>query len=133
MSTPSIPETHRDIVENGQVVTLATIGPDGFPQVSAVWYLVDDDGTVALSLNTARQKTKNLQRTPESSLFFVDPTNPYRTVEIRARAEIEPDPDYVFADRIGARYGGADLRQNDRPGESRVAIRFVPVKINTFG
>jgi PPOX class probable F420-dependent enzyme len=133
MATPSIPDTHRDIVENGQVVTLATIGPDGFPQVSAVWYLVDDDGTVAMSLNTARQKTKNLQRTPESTLFFVDPTNPYRTVEIRSRADVQPDPDYVFADRIGARYGGANLRDNDRPGDSRVVVRFVPVKINTFG
>jgi PPOX class probable F420-dependent enzyme len=133
MSIPSIPDTHRDIVENGQIVTLATVGPDGFPQVSAVWYLVDDDGTVAMSLNTARQKTKNLQRTPQSTLFFVDPANPYRTVEIRARAEIQPDPDYVFADRLGARYGGADLRENDGPGERRVVIRFVPVKINTFG
>ena len=46
---------------------------------------------------------------------------------------VEPDPDYVFADRIGARYGGADLRQNDGPGDSRVVVSFPPVKVNTFG
>jgi hypothetical protein len=63
----------------------------------------------------------------------MDPANPYRTLEIRARAEIEPDPDYVFADRVGAKYGGADIRTMDQPGETRVVVTFVPVKVNTFG
>jgi PPOX class probable F420-dependent enzyme len=133
MSAPTIPESHRDVLEQSPIVTLATIGPDGFPQVSAMWFLVDEDGTIAASLNTARQKVKNLERTPEAALFFVDPTNPYRTLEIRTRAEVAPDPDYAFADRVGAKYGGADLRQNDRPGESRVVVRFPVVKVNTFG
>jgi hypothetical protein len=72
-------------------------------------------------------------RRPESTLFFIDPANPYRTLEIRARAEIEPDPDYGLADRVGGKYGGADVRTMDQPGETRVAITFVPVKVNTFG
>jgi hypothetical protein len=86
-----------------------------------------------MSLNTTRQKVKNLMRRPESTLFFMDPANPYRTLEIRARAEIEPDPDYVFADRVGAKYGGADVRTMDQPDETRVVVTFVPVKVNTFG
>ncbi len=133
MSTITIPETHRDLLES-PIVTLATINPDGSPQVSAVWFLVDDDGNVAMSLNSRRQKTKNLVRTPVTTLFFVDPANPYRTLEIRARAEIRPDPDYAFADRLKGKYGpGGDVRGNDRPGETRVAIRFIPTKVNTFG
>jgi PPOX class probable F420-dependent enzyme len=129
----AIPETHRDIVDASPVVTLATIGPDGSPQVTALWFLVEEDGTVAVSLNTTRQKTKNLLNNPAASLFFIDPANPYRTLEIRARAEIEADSDYAFADRVGAKYGGANLREMDKPGESRVVVRFEPVKINTFG
>lgn len=129
---PEIPASHHDLLETNQAVILATDGVDGFPQVSAVWYLVDD-GTVKLSLNTARQKTKNLLRRQEATLFFFDPSNPYRTLEIRARAEITPDPDYAFADRVGARYGGANLRERDLPGESRVTASFTPIKINTFG
>ena len=62
----------------------------------------------------------------------MDPANPYRTLEIRARAEIEPDPDYVFADRVAVKYG-ADPRTMDQPGETRVAVTLVPVKVNTFG
>ena len=127
-----IPTTHRDLIAANQVVILATAGPDGFPQVTATWFLFDDE-TVKLSLNTARQKTKNLRHHPEATLFFVDPANPYRTLEIRARAAVKPDPDYAFADRVGAKYGGADLRSMDREGEERVVVSFVPVKVNTFG
>jgi PPOX class probable F420-dependent enzyme len=133
MSRSTIPDSHRDLLEANQVVVLATNGADGFPQVTAVWFLAEDDGTVKLSLNTARQKTKNLASNPDATLFFLDPANPYRTLEIRSRAEVIPDPDYAFADRLGAKYGGVDLRQNDGPGESRVVVSFLPVKVNTFG
>ena len=126
MTLPAIPESHRDLLDNNQVAILATVGPDGAPQVTASWFLVEEDGTVKLSLNTARQKAKNLMRRPESTLFFMDPANPYRTLEIRARAEIEPDPDYVFADRVGAKYGGADVRAMDQPGETRVVDHLHP-------
>jgi PPOX class probable F420-dependent enzyme len=133
MALPAIPDTHRDLLENNQVAILATVGPDGSPQVTASWFLAEEDGTVKMSLNTTRQKVKNLMRCPESSLFFMDPANPYRTLEIRARAEIEPDADYVFADQVGTKYGGADVRSMDQPGETRVVITFVPIKVNTFG
>ena len=129
----AIPASHRDLLDTAPVGIVATISPDGVPQVTASWFLAEEDGTVRMSLNTTRQKVKNLTRRPESTLFFMDPTNPYRTLEIRARAEIEPDPDYVFADRIGAKYGGADVRTMDQPGETRVTVTFVPVKVNTFG
>ncbi len=123
---------HRDVLETNQAVALATVGTDGFPQVSAMWFLVEEDGAIAASLNTARQKVKNLLRRPEASLFFFDPANPYRTLEIRLRAEVATDPGYAF-DRIGAKYGGNDVRANDRPGEERVVVTFTPVKVNTFG
>ena len=129
----TIPASHRDLLDTAPVGIIATVGLDGVPQVTASWFLAEEDGTVRMSLNTARQKVKNLMRRPEVTLFFLDPANPYRTLEIRARAEIEPDPDYVFADRVGAKYGGADPRTMDQPGETRVAVTFVPVKVNTFG
>ena len=76
---------------------------------------------------------KNLQAHPECTLFMLDPANPYRTLEVRARAEIAPDEDYAFAKKLGAKYGGADLSANDRPGEMRVVVSLQPVKVNTWG
>jgi PPOX class probable F420-dependent enzyme len=128
---PAFPESHQDLL-NAEVAILATIGPDGYPQVTALWFLFDD-GMLKLSLNTTRQKVKNLQRHPECTLFILDPANPYRTLEVRARAEITPDSDYRFAKKLGAKYGGVDLSANDRPGETRVVVSLQPVKVNTWG
>ncbi len=126
----AFPDSHRDLLES-QVAILTTLGPDGFPQATALWFLFED-GQIKLSLNTARQKVKNLRSHPECTLFLIDLTNPYRTMEVRARAEISPDPDYAFADRLGRKYN-SDLRTRDKPGEARVVVALHPVKVNTFG
>jgi PPOX class probable F420-dependent enzyme len=128
----TFPESHQDLLK-ADVAMLATIGPDGYPQVTALWFLFDDDGAIKLSLNTTRQKVKNLQVHPECTFFILDTANPYRTLEVRARAEITPDPKYTFARKLGAKYGGADLSTNDRPGETRVVVALQPVKVNTWG
>jgi PPOX class probable F420-dependent enzyme len=124
---PAIPASYRDLL-GGQFATLATIGPDGRPQVSEVWFLADGD-TVSLSLNTGRQKTKNLMANPAANLFLLDLAMPYRYLEIRGDAEISADDDYSFADRLGAKYR-ADLRVHDEPGQSRVKVTIRPVRVN---
>jgi PPOX class probable F420-dependent enzyme len=122
-----IPESHRDLLD-AQVATLATIAPDGRPQVTAVWFL-SDEGELRMSLNTVRKKVRNMQRNPACTLFILDLANPYRYLEVRGDAEISPDDDYTFADRLGAKYG-ADLRRIDKPGEVRVIVTVRPTKIN---
>ncbi len=56
----TFPESHQDLLK-AEVAMLATIGPDGYPQVTALWFLFDEDATLKLSLNSTRQKVKNLQ------------------------------------------------------------------------
>ncbi|HUS13803.1 MAG TPA: PPOX class F420-dependent oxidoreductase [Chloroflexia bacterium] len=126
----AIPESYRDLLTI-PVAILVTNGPDGYPQTTALWFLYDEDGGLRISLNTARQKVKNLRADPHCTLFFIDPANPYRTLEVRAQATLEDDPDYAFATRVGAKYG-ADMRQNDAPGDRRVVVTLQPVKVNTW-
>ena len=126
----AFPESHRDLLQ-APVAVLATQGADGYPHVSALWFVLDGD-SVKLSLNTTRQKTKNLQQHPECTLFILDPANPYRTMEIRARAEVVPDTNASAIALVEEKYG-VDVRQNDRPGEGRVVVTLHPVKINTWG
>ena len=126
----SIPDSHRDLL-NEQVLTLATIGASGRPQLSNVWFLTEGD-TVKMSLNTARQKVKNLQANPACSVLIFDANSPYKYVELRGEAEITPDDDYVFADKVGAKYG-ADLRNMDKPGETRVVVAVHPKRVIAWG
>ena len=130
MTTPEIPQTHKDLL-GAQVAVLGTVGASGRPQLSATWFLAEGD-TVKISLNTARQKVKNLQANPKVSLIILgDP--PYKYIELRGDAEITPDPDYEFADKLGAKYGGANLRERDNPGESRVVVTIKPARIIAWG
>jgi PPOX class probable F420-dependent enzyme len=125
----TIPDSHRDLL-NAQIAMLATIGSSGRPQLSATWFLAEGD-TVRISLNTTRQKVKNLRANPKCSLL-IPGTPPYRYLELRGDAEITPDDDYEFADKVGAKYG-ADLRERDQPGESRVVVTIRPARIITWG
>jgi PPOX class probable F420-dependent enzyme len=126
---PEIPASHRDLLD-AQVATLATIGSDGRPQLSEIWFLADGD-TVMTSLNTARQKTKNLQANPAMTVLILDLANPYRYLEIRGDAEITPDDDYTFADRLGAKYQ-SDPRDRDQPGDTRVVVTIRPTRVRAW-
>jgi PPOX class probable F420-dependent enzyme len=123
----AIPESHRDLLD-AQFATLATIDAAGAPQLTEVWFLRDGDD-VRISLNTSRAKTRNLRARPRCSLLILDVENPYRYLELRGRARIEPDDDYAFADRVGAKYD-ADLRAHDAPGASRVVVTIEAEKVH---
>lgn len=123
----AIPDSHRDLLD-AQVATFATVGPDGYPQLSEVWFLAEG-GEIKLSLNTDRQKTKNLLKDGKVTLFILDPESDFRYLEVRGGVEVVPDDGYVFADKVGAKYG-ADVRNFDAPGSTRVQVTLKPVRVN---
>jgi PPOX class probable F420-dependent enzyme len=122
----TFPESHSDLLD-AQVATLATIGGDGYPQQSELWFLYDD-GELKLSLNDSRLKTRNLVKRPQCSLMILDVKNPYRYLVVRGNAALESDDDYSFADKLGKKYS-ADLRVHDQPGESRVVVTIEPTNV----
>ena len=125
MSTEFPPQFH-DLLE-AQFATLATLGKDGGPQLTEVWFLFED-GKVKISLNDSRLKTKNLRARPKCSLFILDLANPFRYVDVRGTARFEDDDDYAFAERVGAKYG-ADLRAHDGPDDRRVVVTIEPTNV----
>ncbi len=125
MSTEFPPQFH-DLLD-AHFATLATLGKDGGPQLTEVWFLFED-GKVKISLNDSRLKTKNLRARPKCSLFILDLANPFRYVDVRGTAVFEDDADYAFADRVGAKYG-ADLREHDGLGDRRVVVTIEPANV----
>jgi PPOX class probable F420-dependent enzyme len=127
MDAPTIPESHLDLLD-AQTAILATIGPDGRPQLSAVWFVREGDQP-RVSLNTSRQKVKNLRANPAVTFFVHDQNAPTRYVELRGDAVLEDDPDYELASRVGEKYG-ADLRAFDGDHPHRVALSIRPTRVN---
>jgi PPOX class probable F420-dependent enzyme len=122
----TFPESHHDLLD-ADVGTLATIGRNGIPQQTAVWFL-HEDGELKISLNTSRIKTKNLIERPQCSLLIFDPAVSQRYLEVRGTAEVEPDDDSAFARRVGAKYG-ADLSEHDGPDDGRVIVTIQPTNV----
>ncbi|MEZ5259853.1 MAG: pyridoxamine 5'-phosphate oxidase family protein [Ilumatobacteraceae bacterium] len=81
---------------------LATNGPDGHPQLTAVWYVVEDD-QIYISITESTRKAENLAVDSRCSVLIFHPET-LTTTPRSAASRIEPDHDYVFADRLGQRY-----------------------------
>jgi PPOX class probable F420-dependent enzyme len=126
-----IPTSHADLL-GPHTAVLTTIGADGLPQSTAVWFLVDDAGAVKTSILTSRQKYKNLARHPKATLFILDPTNPYRALEIRADVELTPDPDKALLPKFAARYN-VPVEVLEQSGDDRVVATLNPVRVIANG
>ncbi len=69
-----IPEKFQDLLEKKIFVSLATLMPDGRPQVTPVWF--DFDGQhVVINSAKGRVKDRNMRRDPRVALLFIDPEN----------------------------------------------------------
>jgi PPOX class probable F420-dependent enzyme len=129
----TIPNNFRDLFDKKAFANLATLMPDGTPQVTPVW--CDFDGEHVL-FNTAvgRVKDKNLQREPRTSLAIVDPENPYRYLEVRGRvAERTEKGADEHIDKLAKKYLGVDKYPNRRPGEVRVIYKIKPERVSSMG
>jgi PPOX class probable F420-dependent enzyme len=126
------PDTHTDLIDGPHTAVLTTVGPTGQPQSTAIWYLVDDDGALKTSITTDRQKYKNLAANPKATLFILDPTNPYRSIEVRATIELSPDPEMALLPRFAAKYN-VPVEVLQQAGSERVVATFVPTRVRTNG
>jgi hypothetical protein len=128
-----IPEKYRDLFAKKAFASLATVMPDGRPQVTPVW--IDLEGGL-LVINSAkgRQKDKNLRRDPRVSLAVIDPDDPYRYLEIRGRVvEITEKDAAEQIHRMAKKYLGVDKYPYAQPGEVRVLYKVQPEHTTMMG
>ena len=129
-----IPATHADLLASTTLAHVATIGPDGEPQTSPVWF--DWDGTFLrfAQVSGFQQKVRNVRREPRVALSFVDPANPYRYLEVRGRVErIDPDPDWAFINAMARKYLGVDAYPWGKPGDEWVVVVIRPERTTQMG
>jgi PPOX class probable F420-dependent enzyme len=119
----SVPHSHRDLLQTPLTATLSTVDRSSRPQSTAVWFRLGDDGRIEVSVTSDRQKYKNLVANPNCTLFLIDPANPFRTLEIRATAELTHDPDKVTVRLLAEAYG-VDADQIIHPEEDRYTVRL---------
>jgi PPOX class probable F420-dependent enzyme len=132
MSVP-IPDSHRRLLFEPVIAYLATIMPDGRPQVHPVW--CDYDGTyVRVNAAADRQKSRNLQKRGFATILLVDRAGPYFWMEIRGRVVDSGTQGAMDHMHLMARkYTGRDTYTPLRAGEVRVMYTIAPERVVTFG
>lgn len=123
--TAQIPEEAYALIDGVNFADVATLMPDGDPQVTPVW-IDREDGVVRFNSAYGRVKVRNLQRDPRIALSVFDRENPYRYLQIRGRAELVDEGADAHIDALAKKYLGKDTYPFRQPGEQRVTIRVVP-------
>ena len=127
-----ISEGVRKLFEEANFGHLATLMPDGSPQVTAVW--VDFDGRHIL-VNTAegRQKPKNIRRDPRVAIDVIRQGSEYAFAQVRGRVvEITREGAEEHIDKLAKKYLGRDKYPFRQPGEQRVILRIAPEHVSSM-
>lgn len=128
-----IPDDYRDLLDRPILASLATVQPDGQPQVHPVW--ADFDGTY-VRINTAqgRRKHLNMQERPKVTVLVADPDDPFRWMEVRGTvANISTDGAAAHIDKLAKDYTGADVYSNHTPDETRIICYVEPTRVIASG
>jgi PPOX class probable F420-dependent enzyme len=123
-------EKARKLLDEPNLAFLATVMPDGAPQVSPVW--VDlENGYVRVNTAVGRVKEKNLRRDPRVAISVADRNDPYSKVDIRGRVVEMVEGDYAdeHIDALSEKYRGERPYPWHSPDERRVLVRIQPEKL----
>ena len=106
----------RALLSRPNFAHLATLMPDGSPNVTPVWIGVQDD-RVLIGTGESSLKVRNLRRDPRLALSVVDYHDPYEEVQIRGRVvEFRDDSAFKVMDEISRKYTGKEFPYRDPAG-----------------
>jgi PPOX class probable F420-dependent enzyme len=112
----------KTLVRGANFAHLATLMPDGSPQVAPVW--VDVEGNrIIVGTDEGSLKAKNAKRDARVALSIVAYDNPYVEAQLRGRvAERWTDADFKIMDRISRKYIRKEFPMRDNPDKRVVLV-----------
>ena len=131
----TIPETHRDLLSNDRktFLFLATLMPDGSPQVTPIWFNTDGE-YILINSAQGRVKDRNMRARPNVSCCITDPANPYRYIQIRGRVvEYTTVGANDLIDSLAFKYRGLVKYPFRTQGEKRIIFKILPEKVDAHG
>jgi hypothetical protein len=130
----AIPEQYQDLLtpEKKAFASIATVQPDGSPQVTPVWFDYTG-GKVRVNVAKGRVKVRNMKQGSPVALAIIDPDNAYRYVQIRGKvSHVTEDGARAHIDSLAHKYIGKDYPWS-QPGEVRVLFEIEPAAASGMG
>jgi PPOX class probable F420-dependent enzyme len=132
METMQLPDDIKVALDEKVFVHVATVNPDGSPQVSVVWMTRRGD-TVLFSTAEGRVKPRNIAIDPRIALSFSPPENTGRNIVMQGRVTHTATDGTWLIDELANKYLGHDSYQFAKPGEVRVNYEIEIDRISTWG
>ncbi|MCF3106232.1 PPOX class F420-dependent oxidoreductase [Streptomyces roseoverticillatus] len=111
--------------------TVATVQPDGSPQLTVTWVTRDGDDLL-ISTTVGRRKEKNMRRDPRVTVMINPPNAPYTYAEVRGTATLTTEGGPELIDELSRKYTGkdyADFNPAAKDDAQRVVVRVTPRKV----
>jgi PPOX class probable F420-dependent enzyme len=115
-------EKARALIARPVLASLATLNPDGSPQITPLWVDLDGDDVV---FNTAqgRKKARNLERDARVAVTVIDPDDQYNVVAFQGTVtDVTSDGADAHIDALAKKYLGVDAYPMRREGEVRIRV-----------
>lgn len=129
-----IPAKYLDLLQQKKAfASLATLMPDGTPQVTPVWF---DYTNRKIRINSAkgRVKVRNMREGAPVALSILDPDDPYRYIQIRGRVDnVTEEGASAHIDSLAKKYLGKDKYPWAQPGQVRVTFEIEPTAVQVMG
>jgi len=112
----------KALVRGANFAHLATLMPDGSPQVAPVWVDLEGD-RILVCTGENSLKAKNTRRDSRVGMSIVAFDNPYAEAQLRGRvAERWKDGDFKIMDRVSRKYTGKEFPMRQNPAERIVLV-----------
>ena len=127
-----LPGKLKELIDETNMASLATVMSDGSPHVSTMW--VGRRGDILL-MNTAdgRIKVDNIRRDPRVAVSIYRESQPYQTALIRGRVTLLTEEGGVAGiNELAQKYLGTDYEWL-QPGDVRLRLEIEPESVSTWG
>ena len=116
----------KRLLSEPNIVHLATVMPDGSPQVSPIWAHVED-GLIEFNTAAGRVKEQNMRRDPRVAFSVIDRNDPYERATVKGRVvEMVDGPEArANIDKMAKKYLGTDEYPWYK-GETRIIVKVQP-------
>ncbi len=125
-----IPDSHKDMLEDSAraLAYLATLMPDGTPQLTPLWF--DSDGAhIRVNSAKGRVKDKNMRARPEVALVIQDRKTDTRYIEVRGKVvEITEEGALEHIDKLSMKY--SNKHWTPAAGQVRVMYKILPTSVH---
>src|ERR1700722_13689167 len=115
-------EKARALIARPVLASLATLNPDGSPQITPLW--VDREGDdVVFNTAQGRKKARNLERDSRVALTVIAPDDAYNVVAFQGTVtDVSTEGADAHIDFLAKKYLGVDSYPGRREGEVRIRV-----------